>query len=163
MDSLDRANDQCYSSAALTAAGAETVYDTTVTLSYTVDGVFGTAITAVTDGVTPTTDINTGAAFLPFGPDQASIFVWMTNAGGTVAVAQGDVVDVDGDTDLRLVHPQFPVIPTGYTPFAYHMLQGDGTASAFTFGVSNWNATGITKLIKNIARLPKRPVSAATA
>ena len=73
----------CFTSGILTGTGAETVYDTTATITYAVDGRIK-AKTAVTDGVTPTTDGNTGAAFNAVGPDQVSVFVWALSAGGTV-------------------------------------------------------------------------------
>lgn len=151
-----------FTSGLLTATGAETVYDTTVTIVYAIDGVLYTK-TAVTDGVTPTTDINTGATFAALEPDKACCFVWMVNAGGTVAVAQGPQVDVDGATDLRKVHPQYPHIPADYCPFAVQIVQTSGASSSFAFGTSNWNATGITDVIKNISGLPSRPLATATA
>ncbi|TFH51259.1 MAG: hypothetical protein E4H01_00720 [Lysobacterales bacterium] len=162
MDQLTkRSKDQCFTAALLTAAGAETVYDTTVTLGYTIGGQLYSKA-AITDGAAPTTDINTGAAFLPLAADQASVFVWMINAAGTVAVAQGGVEEVDGDTDLRLVHPQFPYLPEGYVAFAYQMVQTT-SAGGFQFGSDNWNATGVTDLIVDVNTLPVRPAAGVTA
>ena len=63
MDSI-RSDNFCTTSGLLTATGGETVYDTTVTICFCVDGKAKTK-TAVTDGATPTLDYNTGAAFLP--------------------------------------------------------------------------------------------------
>lgn len=153
----------CFTSGLLTAAGAETVYDTTVTISFSVDGVMATK-TAVTDGVTPTTDIATGAAFVPLAADQSCCFVWMMTVGGTVAVAQGPIIDIDPDTDRPQTQaPLFPRVPAGYCPFAYQIVQTNGSSSAWTFGTSNWNATGVTDIIKNVSTLPDRPALDVTA
>jgi hypothetical protein len=149
----------CFTSGALTGTGAETVYDTTATITFCVNGALK-AKTAVTDGVTPTTDGNTGAAFNAVGPDQVSVFVWGLNASGTVSLYQGSVEDVDGDTDVALTYPQFPSIPDTITPFAYTIYQTTGASSASGLrpGTSNWNATGLTATHVNIATLPQRPV-----
>ena len=155
--------DMCMTSGLLTATGAETVYDTTVTITFSINGVLYTK-TAVTDGATPTTDINTAAAFTALQPDKACTFLWMLNASGTVAVAQGPIVDVDGDVDLvELQMPLFPTVKAGYVPFAYQKIQTSGASSAWTFGVGNWNATGVTDIIKNISTLPSRPATDLTA
>jgi hypothetical protein len=42
-------------------------------------------------------------------------------------------------------------------PFAYQLVQTAGTSSAWTFGTSNWNATGVTDAIVDISVLPDRP------
>ena len=63
MNALDlRGGVFCTTSGLLTAAGAETVHDTTVTINYVLDGKIATK-TAITDGATVTTDYNTAAAF----------------------------------------------------------------------------------------------------
>lgn len=149
----------CFTSGALTGTGAETVYDTTVTIVYTVDGVIKSK-TAVTDGATPTTDGNTGAAFTAVGPDEVSVFVWALNGSGTVSLYQGSVEDVDGDTDVAKVYPQFPSIPDSVTPFAYTIYQTTGASSASGLkpGTDNWNATGLTATHVNVSVLPQRPV-----
>lgn len=151
-------DNRCFTSGALTATGAETVHDTTVTITYTVDGKLY-AKTAITDGATPTTDGNTGAAFTAVLPDKVSVFVWGLNASATVSLYQGNVQDVDGTTDAALQYPQFPTIPDGVTPFAYMIYQTDGTSAAAGLrpGTDNWNATGLTVTIVNVSTLPLRP------
>lgn len=163
MDMLtERGGDGCFTSGLLTATGAVTTYDTTVTISYMINGQMLTK-TAVTTGASPTTDANTGAAFVALQPLKACVFVWLLNAAGTVKVAQGPIVSVDPDSGLRKQHPDFPAIPDGHVAFAYHIIQTAANSSAWTFGVSNWNATGVTKLIVNVGILPSRPPSGATA
>jgi hypothetical protein len=155
---MKKLNNICFTSGALTGTGAETVYDTTVTITYSIDGRMK-AKTAVTDGATPTTDGNTGAAFTAITPDQATVFVWGLNSSGTVSLRQGSIVDVDGDTDEALAYPQFPPIPDSVVPFAYTIYQTTGASSASGLrpGTDNWNATGLTATHVNISTLPTRP------
>ncbi len=158
-----------YISGALTAAGAETVYDTTVAINYSIDGKLYQKA-AVTDGTTPTTDLNTGAAFTALAADEGCVFVWTLNAAGTVQVAQGPIEKVNGDTDEFQATPagpdsapEYPYLPDSVCPFAYQIIQTAGTSSAWTFGSSNWNATGVTDIIVNVASLPVRPPTDTTA
>lgn len=151
----ERSNgNRCTTSGLLTATGAETVHDTTVTIAYSVNGKALTK-TAITDGATPTSDIVTGAAFVAFGPSQGTVVVWCLNSSGTVRCAQGTIESWDGTTFASA--PKFPNIPDSLTPFAYQVLKASSTASAVTFGTSNWNATGFTNAIVNVHELPDRP------
>ncbi len=147
-----------YTSGALTATGAETVYDTTVTITFCIDGKLY-AKTAVTDGATPTTDGNTGAAFVAVTTDKVCPFVWALNSSGTVSLYQGTIEDVDGDTDAAIDYPQFPSLPDSVTPFAYTVYQTTGASAAAGLrpGTDNWNATGLTATHVNISALPDRP------
>lgn len=143
-----------------TATGAETVFDTASTLTYCVNGV-SKALSAVTDGETPTTDVNTGEGFKTVGPDQACVFLWLIDAAGNVAVAQGPIVDVDGDTDKRLHGLQFPDYDEQkYCPFVYTIYQTNGSSAAagLLFGTSNWNSAGLSLTHVQIMALPDRPV-----
>lgn len=147
----------CLSSGLLTATGAETVYDTTVTIDYVLDGVIASK-TAVTDGTTPTTDYVSGDA-ITLTASKARVVVWGLISGGTVKVIAGDIVDWDG-TAFN-VAPPMPTIPDTFVPFATQLIKGASTVSGtWTFGSSNWNATGITSSIKNVAWMPSRPRTA---
>lgn len=147
----------CTSPGLLTATGAETVYDTTVTINYVLNGVFAQK-TAVTDGVTPTTDAISGSA-ITLTANKARMVVWCLISGGTVKALAGPIVDWDGVAFKQA--PQFPDIPDAYVPFAYQLLKGGATLSGtWTFGSSNWNATGLTSAIKNLAFMPSRPQTA---
>ena len=146
--------------AALTGTGAETVFDTANALIYSINGrAYSKA--AVTDGVTPTTDGNTGAAFNAVLPDHACVFVWGVDASGTVTLYQGPIVEVDGQTDALKSACQFPNIPKDIYPFAYTLYQTDGTSSASGIrpGTDNWNATGLTATHRNLLAMPSRPVA----
>lgn len=144
----------CTTSGLLTATGAETVYDTTVTINYVINGKIATK-TAVTDGVTPTTDFNTSAAFVALTANKGCVIVWGLSSGGTVRCMQGPIETLDGGNFLRA--PQFPVVPDTVAAFAYQVLKAGSTAGTITFGSSNWNATGFTNAIVNVAVLPARP------
>ena len=150
----NRGKNFAVTSGALTATGAETVHDTTVTLTYCVNGKH-CAKTAITDGATPTTDHNTGAAFPSLTASKAAVVVWALNASGTVKCMQGPIVDYDGTNYTPM--PQFPAIPDDVTPFAYQVLKAASTAGTITFGTSNWNATGFTNTIVNVFVLPEHP------
>lgn len=143
----------CTTSGLLTATGAETVYDTTVTINYVLNGKIATK-TAVTDGTTPTTDYVSGSA-ITLTANKARTVVWGLISGGTVKVIAGDIVDWDGVAFN--VPPPFPAIPDDFVPFAYQILKAGSTAGTITFGSSNWNATGFTNAIVNVAVLPDRP------
>ena len=144
----------CTTSGLLTATGGETVYDTTVTINYVLNGKIATK-TAVTDGVTPTTDYVSAAA-ITLTANKSRCVVWGLVSGGTVKAIAGDIVDWDGTA--YKVPPPFPVVPDDFVPFAYQIIKGGSTVSGtWTFGSSNWNATGITSAIVNIAVLPNRP------
>lgn len=149
---------ECYTSGALTGTGAETLYDTTVAIVSRINGKFNTTA-AITNGVTPTTDGNTGAAFTAVLPDQVSVFVWAVDASDTVTLYQGGVESVDGDTDVAKNYPQFPSIPDTVAPFAYTIYQTDGTSAAAGLrpGTDNWSATGLTATHVNILAMPDRP------
>jgi len=141
----------------LTAAGAETTHDTTVTITYCINGKAYTKA-AITSGTTPTTDVNTGGAFPALTANQGAVAVWGLNAAGTVQVAMSEVYDLDESGDFE-VSPQFPPIPEDFCPFAYQLLKAGSTAGTIAFGTSNWNATGFTNSIQNVLTLPDRPQS----
>lgn len=154
MSNLDqRGMNFCTTSGLLTATGGETVYDTTVTINYAINGKLATK-TAVTDGATPTTG-NTSAAAITLTASKARVVVWGLKAGGTVAVEEGPIVDYDGTNYSPM--PQFPSIPDNFCPFAYQVLKASSAAGTITFGSSNWNATGFTNTIVNVAVLPEHP------
>lgn len=161
----ERGANICLTSGLLTATGGVTTYDTTVTISYVLDGVIA-AKTAVTTGTTPTTDYNTGLAFpalvggasVANTPGQGAVVVWGLIAGGTVKCCMGPIRALDMQGNF-VTAPEFPAIPAAFAPFAYQVLKAGATASAtaIIFGTANWNATGFTNAIKNVAVLPARP------
>jgi hypothetical protein len=148
-----RGQNFCTTSGLLTATGAVTTYDTTVTINYVLNGKIATK-TAITTGVTPTTGYASAAA-ITLTANKARTVVWGLISGGTVKVIEGDIVDWDGVAFN--VPPPFPPIPDDFVPFAYQILKAGSTAGTITFGSSNWNATGFTNAIVNVAMLPSSP------
>src|SRR5437899_1003451 len=56
---------------------------------------------AVSGGATPTTDANTGVAFVPQTASTGCIYLWLIkNDGSTVAVAQGTIVALDAQNNF---------------------------------------------------------------
>jgi len=150
---LFRGMNFCTTSGLLTATGGVTTYDTTVTINYVLNGKIATK-TAITAGTTPTTDYVTGES-ITLTASKGRVVVWGLISGGTVKVIAGPIVDWDG-TNFRPA-PDFPAIPDDFVPFAYQILKASSSAGTITFGSSNWNATGFTNSIVNVAVLPNRP------
>lgn len=169
------ARTQVLTKAALAAdAGSVTTYSTTGTMLCSLNGNEFTKA-AVTNGATPTTDANTGAAFVALigggsvanTPGQGTIFLWMVNSSGTVKVAQSlrspgllanYPLDMQGNFTAQGGKPNLPPVPEGYVPFAIMTVRAGATASAsgWIFGTNNWNAAGITVSIQDINTLPSR-------
>lgn len=167
---------QILTKAALAAdAGSVSTYSTTGTMLISRNGVEFTKA-AVTNGTTPTTDANSGAAFVAlYGggsvantPGEGTKFVWMVNSSGTVKVAQvlqspgykrAFPLDMSNGFTAQGGKPGMPPIPEGYVPFAVMTVKAGPTASAsgWIFGTGNWNATGITVAVEDINTVPNRP------
>lgn len=147
----------CTTSGLLTATGGVTTHDTTVTINYVLNGKIATK-TAITTGATPTTDYVTGDA-ITLTKNNGRTVVWGLISGGTVKVIAGPITEWDGTDWLNGAGaPDFPNIPDDFVPFAYQVIKGASTVSGtWTFGTNNWNATGITSTITNVAVLPDRP------
>ena len=152
---LKEIDTRCSTSGLLTATGAETVYDTTVAIAFTINGKQYSKAT-VADGATPTTD-GDAAAFETLAASEGCCMVWALKADGTVGVFQGDVVALDSANEpvSALMFPDVDL--ETWAPFAYQTLKNGSTGSTFTFGTSNWNATGMTVVITNVGTLPPRP------
>jgi len=162
----------CFTEGLLTCAGAETAFDTTVTISYANDGKIDLHATEGSTAV-PTTD-NFGNAYPSLAVTNAdgsitgkgACVVWgltgVDHADGadTIVILHGPVVELDGLTTNFVHTPEFPSIPDDVTPFAYQIVKAatDGsTADATVWGTANWNATRFTNVIVDVATLPRRP------
>lgn len=151
----------------LTATGAETVYDTTLTINYAIKGK-GERKTAVTDGATPTTGFTpaspaTAVTLNTLAASQGCVLVWSMIADGTVKLHQSAIKSLDSSNAFAEPDgiPDFPDIDLNtYCPFAYMVLKNGSTGSTFTIGSSNWNATGMVLAIQDVLfGLPDRPQS----
>lgn len=154
-----------FTNAALTATGAETVFDTTVDGVYSINGKLylynpdGDG-SGGADQTTPTTDGVTAAAFSALTgtatAGEGTVVVWCyTTTDDEVKCCMGTIEDVDASGNFT-IPPMFPNIPDTMCPFAYQVLKFYGSASTWTFGTSNWNAV-TSNTIVNVAQLPDRP------
>lgn len=156
----------CLIDVQLTASGAATTVGSTGSIHYAIRGKAYVA-SALSSTATPTTDWVTGLAFTALAKNFGTVFMLGLDSGGTLRVVQGTVVALDGivSSNKFLVAPQFGGLgPQGsgstgndFCPIAYIVVANGTTGSNWTFGTSNWNATGITLGIVNIVTIPDRP------
>lgn len=111
---------------------------------------------------TPTTDANTSAAFIAMTPNKACAFVFGVNAAGTLVAAQGPITATETGITTTVgafkLAPAFPPIPDDFCPIAYTLVRTAPDASAWTFGTSNWGASGVTVSdFIDVCELPERP------
>lgn len=145
----------CTTKAGLTA-GTTSTYTTTAAVNGSIGGKFVTALAVQTNTATPTTDFN-GDAFTVVTANQGSVFVYSLNSAGALKIHQGSVEDLDAAGDFEKA-PAFPAIDLDtYMPFGYVVVKNGSTGSNWTFGASNWTATGITDTYTDVTVLPNRP------
>jgi hypothetical protein len=141
------------------AAGTTSTYTTAAATTCSIGGKFATTLAAQTNTATPTTQ-GDSSAFTALAASQISVYVFCVVAAGTIAVFQGSVEDLDG-ADAVVVAPQFPAIDLEtYCPFGYVVINNGSTGSAWTFGASNWTATGVVDTFTDVLVLPNRPQTA---
>lgn len=139
-------------------SGAATTFSTTGTTTFAIGGAAYTK-TAISSGATPTTDANTGAAFTPLQTGKKCMFVFGLDASGNTKVAQGPIVNTS-DVSNGAAAVQFPEIPDTMCPIGYVEVS-HANATAWTFGTSNWNATGVTiGTPVDVILLPTSPLTA---
>lgn len=150
----------CTSKAAL-AAGTTTTFSTTGATLYSIKGkAYSTA--AGTNAATPTTDLNTGAAFVGVPANYGSVFVFcydgQSTAANAIKVVQGSIEALDVSGAFKKA-PIFPAIPDSVCPFAYLVVKVGSTGSTWTFGSSNLAGppTGVTLAFQDVMTLPARP------
>lgn len=111
---------------------------------------------------TPTLDASTGLTFRPVPAGKGTVFVIGLVAAGTLAICQGELLDLDASGNF-ITAPEFPAnIPDTVCPIAYLVLKAGATYVATTtgwlMGVHNTTGvTGITYTYVNISTLPSRP------
>lgn len=143
--------------AALTGlSGAATTYSSSA-FGYCIDGVAYTN-GANSGAATPTLNGGVAGTNITLTANKARAVVWAVNAAGAETVFAGPIVDWT-DTTAGSTSCPLPAIPSGFAPFAMHTIQGGATLSGtWTFGSSNWNATGLTVgTVRNLAQLPSTP------
>lgn len=147
---------------ATAAAGTTTTLSTTGTTQYSIDGK-AYSKSALSNSATPTTDINTGVAFLPLTASKGCKFVLGYDSSNTLRVAQGAIVDLDGAADganaTFLVKAPFPQLPDDFAPFAYLETKVGASGSTWTFGASNLAGppSNVLHTFTDVTTLPARP------
>lgn len=146
----------CLGNAALGGmTGAAVTFTATNAVAYSVRGkAYSKA--AITATAVPTTDGNTGKAFVPQTANTRAVYVFALNAAGAVAVFQS-TVEAMTEQGATIRKPNFATIPNTHTAIGYLEVTAGSTAGTWTFGVSNWNATGITTAVTSVVSLPDRP------
>lgn len=157
---------QCTKKAGLTNGTTTTFSFTANPLEYAIRGKFYSKATQ-TNAATPTTDGNTGAAFvaIPAGTSTAAyggVFVWAYDTSGNVKVYQGQTqatdLAADGANTKFVVSPQFPAIPDNVAPFAYTVVKVGTSGAAFTMGSTSLaSGSNISVTHVDINTLPDRP------
>jgi hypothetical protein len=125
---------------------------------------------SATNAATPTTDFNTGVAFLPITAGQSCLFVFCVDVSGNVRVIQSlpfnlrqSIFPQTNDISGGYAALQFPAIPDSLTPFGYMSAEAASTLAApWTFGTSSLAAgtTGLTLAFTDVMTLPAQPVTA---
>lgn len=136
-------------------SGGATTYSTGSAAQFGAIGGKAITKTQVSSGATPVTDGVTAAA-IALVANQGTVVLWCLDASGAVKVVKGstEVLDASGKFTQA---PQFPTLPDTLVPFAYTLHKADSTTSGtWTFGSSNWNATGMTHVVVDLMTLPAR-------
>lgn len=126
------------------AAGTTTTVSTTNAITGYIAGAAVNAA-ALSNTATPTTDLNTGVAFVPISANQGTVYVLGINSSGALRAVQGTVQTLDSAGSFILA-PQPPTIPDGFLPFGRITVRGGSTlVSTWALGVNNLSSvTGMT-------------------
>lgn len=143
-------------------AGTTSTFTTTVTTAGAINGKFVTTLGVQTNAASPTTDMNTGAAFIALQPNQTCALVFGQTAAGALKLVQGPVIPtITGVTTTVGAFdkaPQFPPLPDDFLPLAYTLVRTAPSAAAWTPGTSSWAASGVSATtFQNVSTLPNRP------
>lgn len=143
--------------------GTTNTWNNAVASQCVIDGKFTVALAINSNAAeTPTTDATTEAAFVAMGDNEACAFVFGVNAAGTLVASQGPVtpcrVGVTTTVGAFILAPAFPSLPDDFCPIAYTVVRTAPDATAWTFGTSNWGASGVTVAdFVDVSELPARP------
>jgi len=102
-------------------------------------------------------DGTTALTATPLLAQQACIILHCVNTAGAYKNLQGPIGSCDAAGALTgPLH--FPNVPNNLMPFGYTEVKCASTG-AFTPGTTNWNATGVTSTVADLAFLPGRPLT----
>lgn len=136
-------------------SGAVATFTTAAAVIFSIVGkAFSKA--AVAGGAAPTVDGVTGLP-MTLVANFGTVVLWCLDAAGNVKCVKGSTEALDASGNFGCA-PQFPILPDTLTPFAYSVHKaGATTVGTWTFGVSLWNATGMSHAAQDILALPTRP------
>ncbi len=136
-------------------SGAATTFTTAAAIVFCLLGkAFSKA--AVAGGATPVVDFITNLA-ITLVANTGTAVLWCVDAAGNIRCVKGSTEALDASGNF-INAPQLPIVPDTLAPFAYSIHKaGATTVGTWTFGVSNWNATGMTHSAADIMFIPSRP------
>lgn len=149
------------------AAGTTTTYTITNTFTYSLKGQLFSKASA-TNAASPTTDYNTGVAFLPLSANQSCIFAFGVDSSGNVGVIQSLPFDLKrgifpstSDMAGGLGSVQFPGVPDALAVFGYLLAQAStALVGTWTFGANNMSGvTGMTYTFRDVMDVPAQPIT----
>jgi hypothetical protein len=151
----------CLGKAGLAASGAANTFTIATAFNYAIQGKAYNKGT-VAGGASPVLDGVTGLGFVPLLANQGCVFAWAVDSTGAVKAIQGPVFALDsaGNFSTPPGAPQFPEVPDSLAMWAYTVVKNGATGSSWTFGTSNWNATGITLAHQDVICMPRVPQTA---
>lgn len=134
--------------------GAATTHSHTASLVVAINGNIGTSPSGTTTPTTNSSATQVGAVSgalvagsalsvgIPASGFRAALVVWTVDSAGTKRIRSNGFFASPGGDSIAL---EFPVIPPTEVPVAYHTVKvGTTLAATWTYGSSNWNATGVT-------------------
>ncbi len=147
--------------------GAATTHSHLANLPYAVNGVSAELAAGTTTPVVNSSPTDVGAVTprlaagvalsvtAPAAGFRAALVVWTIDLAGTKRIRSRGFFESAGGSPIDL---QFPEIPATEAPIAYHTVKGGTTVSGtWSYGVGNWNATGIT--IGTVVNLVGQPLA----
>ena len=145
----------------VTSTGATTISTTPVGTSAAMEWMIGGkaySVAAFSSTATPTTDINTSAAFVSVPANYGCVYVLLLNTSAALKVAQGPLVACDNAGTFASA-PEFPSFnDLTHCPFGYIVVKTTSSnTGGWVFGTSNWNAAGVTATPVDVCMLPARP------
>ena len=150
---------QAFTSGVFAAQTGTATMDSTTAVQACVNGIFVTALAALTNQVfvpVSADDGSTTIVFTSLAANQACNFISCVNSAGAIKHLQGPIIDLETDGTFKTALG-FGPIPDTLTPIAIHKVVCGSTSSGFIPGTTFWDATGVTTTVYNISMLPKRP------
>jgi len=145
------------------AVGTTSTITAATATTYAIQGVTYTK-TLGSNQTHPTTDANTGAAFVAVQPGYGCALVYGFDTSGNLVCVQGNPQALVGSTDGSnaackfITAPNFGPIPDDFCPVGYVILKvGSAVTNPFTPGTTAWNTSNVGTAAVSVTALPPRP------